>query len=131
MSEQEDQPKGFKVTDRRSFAADGSLRSEKKSVHSPSPEPQAEIGRERQHDAGFVDVLSLLATQASLALGEPNPITGESHEDLQGARILISMIEVLAEKTQGNLTSDEASALESTLYALRMGFVTKSNVNKD
>lgn len=140
MSEQEEQSKGFKVTDRRSFTREGERISpaapeseveETRASVSPEPpgrssEPQASTFG--QHDVRFYDLLSLLATQASLALGAPHP-SGESHEDLETARIMISMIEVLKEKSKGNLTREEQAALEEILYQLRMEFVAKAKDN--
>jgi hypothetical protein len=144
MSEQEEQSKGFKVTDRRSFTREGERITssepegdveEKRASfvpESPAPEPE-ELPRMNalgRHEVRFYDLLSLLATQASLALGAPHP-SGESHEDLETARIMISMIEVLKEKSTGNLTRDEQAALDEILYQLRMEFVAKAKVNKN
>lgn len=133
MSDQENQ-KGFKVTDRRSFTAEGERRTSESSDESErvfeqpldDAQPKVETVRAGSGDgAQFLDVLGLLATQAALALGEPNPVTGRSEEDLHGARMFISMLEVLQSKTAGNLTSDEAKAIDETLDALRTRFVTK------
>jgi hypothetical protein len=89
----------------------------------------------RYHAAGqlkahFMDLLSLLATQASFALGAAHPATGESVEDLESARLLISMLEVLKDKTKGNLARDEEGALDEILYQLRMEFMVKAKVIK-
>jgi hypothetical protein len=78
----------------------------------------------------FLDLLSLLATQASLALGSPHPMTGEAHDDLEMARTMISMIEVLKTKTKGNLAPDEERALDEILYQLRMEFTKKAKAAK-
>jgi len=141
MSEHEEreESKGFKVTDRRSFTPTGERREDvdvseeaapAESVESPAePRPRAagpSRGAQPARDLGFLELLSLLATQASLGLGGAHPVTGESHEDLETARAMISMIEVLEEKTEGNLTPDEQQALESVLYQLRMQFVSKA-----
>lgn len=138
MSDPENE-KGFKVTDRRTFTAEGERRDpEDSSDAEPTFERRPEDIEQGVEDlrtgpgdqAQFLDVLSLLATQAALALGEPNPVTGRREEDLQGAGMLISMIEVLRSKTAGNLSSDEAKAIDETLYALRMRFVAKAKANE-
>jgi hypothetical protein len=43
--------------------------------------------------------------------------------DLMGARQSIDMLAVLAEKTKGNLSTDETRLLESALFELRMAFL--------
>lgn len=43
--------------------------------------------------------------------------------DVQACRMQIDMLEVLREKTEGNLTEDEDKLLGSVLYELRMAFV--------
>lgn len=43
--------------------------------------------------------------------------------DPQACRMQIDMLEVLKEKTEGNLTDDENKLLTSVLYELRMAFV--------
>lgn len=144
MNDEEQENKGFKVTDRRSFTAEGDLRETtsqqpfaSERVVSPDPAPTNSDeppprsayphGGDAQ-DLRFLDLLSLIATQALVQLGEPNPMTGESRTDLAGARIMISFLEVLKDKTKGNLTQEEARALDELLYDLRMRFVAKAKV---
>ncbi|HEY7700514.1 MAG TPA: DUF1844 domain-containing protein [Vicinamibacteria bacterium] len=137
MSEQEEQSKGFKVTDRRSFTREGERiaqveeereASDVRATAAPEARPRTEpAGR---LEPAFLDLLSLLATQASLALGAPHPMTGESHDDLEMARAMISMIEVLRTKTKGNLARDEERALDEILYQLRIEFTTKAKATK-
>ncbi len=43
--------------------------------------------------------------------------------DLMGARQSVDMLAVLAEKTKGNLSTDETRLLESALFELRMAFL--------
>lgn len=162
MSDREEPDrKGFKVTDRRSFTAEGKRRpgavdeedagkegasttastkpggvgeatSERgEAIESSKPPPGPAPGRDRRgasanrDEASFMDLLGWLATQASIALGEPHPLTGESHEDLRGASAMISMIEALEAKTKGNLSEEERAAVEAVLYQLRMQYVGK------
>jgi hypothetical protein len=68
--------------------------------------------------------LAGLATQASLLLGLIAP-PGEKapSPDLQGARHVISILEMLEEKTRGNRSAEEDRAIEAILYELRMAFV--------
>ena len=59
-----------------------------------------------------------------------NPRTGEAHDDLEMARTMISMIEVLKTKTKGNLARDEERALDEILYQLRMEFTRRAKSAK-
>jgi len=78
-------------------------------------------------EADFAGLVSMLATQAFLALGlirlkgEP-----ETPPDLEAGKFNIDMLGMLEEKTQGNLSDDEAKLLEETLHNLRMAFVELS-----
>lgn len=137
MSEQEEQSKGFKVTDRRSFTREGeriAARDDEEHATENRPTAAAEPGFSAEPagkmEPRFLDLLSLLATQASLALGAPHPVTGEPHEDLEVARTLISMLEVLRTKTKGNLSRDEQAALEEILYQLRLDFMDRAKAAK-
>jgi len=137
MSEHEEQSKGFKVTDRRAFTREGERiaqhEEEREAVDVPSTAvPEARLRGESggRLEPLFLDLLSLLATQASLALGSPHPVTGEAHHDLEMARAMISMIEVLRTKTKGNLARDEERALDEILYQLRMEFTKKAKATK-
>ena len=75
-------------------------------------------------EATFVELLNLLAMQAAIGLGgfqgsggeriPPNPVAAKHHIDL---------LEILKNKTEGNLTDDEKQALDGVLYELRMQYV--------
>lgn len=140
MSKHEEQSKGFKVTDRRSFTREGERiahhEEEREAVDVRPPAPAAPSDARLPAESPgrleplFLDLLSLLATQASLALGSPHPMTGEAHDDLELARAMISMIEVLKTKTKGNLARDEERALDEILYQLRMEFTKKAKSAK-
>ena len=65
-------------------------------------------------------VLKLLT--ASLLTSEPVVISNYPSA-LLDAQIHIEMLEVLEEKTRGNLNEDEEKVLSTTLSELRMGYV--------
>ncbi len=76
--------------------------------------------------AGFITLVAELAMQASWFMGEiTDPESKEPVEDLNRAKYLIDELDVLEEKTKGNLTSEESAALKNVLYDLRMKFVKK------
>ena len=70
-------------------------------------------------------VLSLAST-AAIHFGDlPDPMSGQNAEpNLEGATQMIEILELLHQKTQGNLTAEERQVLEQVLYELRMRFVT-------
>ena len=69
-------------------------------------------------------VLSLTST-AAIHFGDlPDPVSGRPAEpNLEGASQMIEILELLQEKTQGNLKAEERQVLEQVLYELRMRFV--------
>ena len=74
--------------------------------------------------ASFPMLVSMLATQAAMALGQlENPVTKKKEINLDFAKRLIDTLGVLETKTQGNLTNEEAAVLTAVLTELRFGFV--------
>jgi hypothetical protein len=74
--------------------------------------------------ASFEMLLTTLVTEAFVALGQvPHPITGETHVHRNQAKFLIDTVEILKQKTVGNLSTSEQQVLESMLHQLRMVFV--------
>ncbi|MCB1215038.1 MAG: DUF1844 domain-containing protein [Deltaproteobacteria bacterium] len=62
--------------------------------------------------------------QAQSALGmSPYPATGSVQKDLESAKQSIDCLGALQEKTQGNLSAEEAHLLENILYELRLAYV--------
>ena len=73
----------------------------------------------------FATFVLSLAASAMVHLGlAPGP-EGETREraDLAMARQTIDTLEMILEKTRGNLDSDEERLLQSVLYEVRMTFV--------
>ena len=69
-------------------------------------------------------LITTLATEALVALGQvPHPATGELHAHSGQAQYLIDTIDMLRQKTKGNLTPDEQHMIESVLHQLRMIFL--------
>lgn len=75
--------------------------------------------------ASFSVLVSMLFTQAMAALGQiPDPDTGKPTVDRMFAKHYIDTLGMLEEKTQGNLSPEEAAMLSEALHALRMTFVS-------
>jgi hypothetical protein len=138
MSEEK---KPFTVTDRRHFTPEGGSREEEDAAREatspagdPPPEAQskgveAEAGEGRAGARGafpadFAGLVLSLGAQASLLLGIGLAgVEGAPAPDFEGARSLISLLEVLKEKTDGRRTPEEERILDGILYELRMAYV--------
>jgi hypothetical protein len=69
-------------------------------------------------------LLTTLATEALVALGQvPHPTSGQTHVHRHQAQYLIDTIDMLRQKTKGNLTPREEQMFDSLLHQLRMVFV--------
>jgi hypothetical protein len=89
-----------------------------------SPDAEATSDERALPPASFATLLSMLATQAMVALGQiPDPVTGEASFDKELARYFIDTIGVIEEKTKGNLAPEEAGGIEDLLHQMRMAFV--------
>jgi hypothetical protein len=72
----------------------------------------------------FIEFVVMQAQNAALFLGQiPNPKTGEPEVNLDLARMFIDQLEMIQEKTRGNLTNEEATVLRNTLSNLQMAYV--------
>ncbi len=158
----DDNQGGFKITDRRIFNADGTLREdaviEEAPVVEPAPAPatppappiesestvaEAYVeayypedegpAAEVEDDAGgmpertlFTEFLMQIASSAFIYLGlVEHPATGRLQVDLEAARESIDILDMLREKTQGNLTRGEEKFFDEILSDLKMQFVAR------
>jgi hypothetical protein len=75
-------------------------------------------------EAGIDVLISSLATQALIGLGVMgHPVSNKKEVDLQSAQFSIDLLQVLEEKTKGNLSDLEKRFLDTILHDLRMKFV--------
>lgn len=75
----------------------------------------------------FIEFVMMHAQNAALFLGQiPNPKTGEAEINLDLARMFIDQLEMIQEKTRGNLTNDESMVLRNALSNLQMAYVEAS-----
>ena len=78
-----------------------------------------------------VDFSAFIAELGTTALaylgGFQNPETKEILVDLEMAKRTIDTIDLLKEKTEGNLTAPESNLLDNTLYNLRMTYIRRAN----
>jgi hypothetical protein len=136
MANNKDEPSSFRVVDRRPFSANGTLRepsreAEKPPEKAPEPVPAAPVQAEAEPEEyvdenamGFDMLVSYLSTTAMFQLGLLEGPGGERiPPDLPNARRTIDLLQVLQEKTHGNLTQREVKLLDDVLYDLRLSFV--------
>ncbi len=154
MADEKNESTGFKVVDRRNFTESGSRREEgdvpqredspsvlrsttvknapaQAERRGPVPvgkrEPEEEV-EEPEGFGSFATLVSYLSTTAMFQLGLlPGPGGERIPTDFVNARRTIDLLEVLQEKTRGNLTEDESRMLEEVLYELRISFVEVQN----
>jgi hypothetical protein len=86
--------------------------------------PSEPRGPFEEDSSGFETLVSYLSTTAMFQLGL---IAGPSGEhipaDMPNAKRTLDLLEVLQEKTRGNLSANESRLLEDVLYELRVSFV--------
>jgi hypothetical protein len=73
----------------------------------------------------FYDLVATLAETAALYLGDVPLPDGQVAENLEIARLHIDLLDILRQKTVGNLTAQERAFLEDVLYRLRVRYVQK------
>jgi uncharacterized protein DUF1844 len=137
-----EEPKSFTVKDRRHFTPEGETREPDDPVEVPgvveTPKGPSEAEENPPIAAtaasgpsapgepvSFSQFILSLAAQAGLLLsGQLGPES--PREALAEARSLISILEMLRDKTEGRRTKDEDEIVDGALYELRMGYVARA-----
>lgn len=116
--------KDFKVVDKRRFTESGDEKSEVKKKEERVEKPQDSPENAHLTPVDFSTLILSLSTSVLLHLGEiPNPQTNKSEKNLELARHTIDIIDMLKQKTKGNLTEGEGGLIDNVLYDLRMRYV--------
>jgi Domain of unknown function (DUF1844) len=133
MAEEAREQSGFKVVDRRSFTVEGARREgvrideEKAPAAAEKGRTKAEQARsaaDEQVDEGFAMLVEFLANSAFIHLGLGGMPTGEAIPvDFQAARTMIDLLDVLQDKTKGNLSAAEQKFMGDVLFELHTKFV--------
>lgn len=78
--------------------------------------------------ASFEMLVTTLATEALVALGQvPHPATNKADLHRNHAQYIIDMLDVLRQKTIGNLSPQEQQLIDDVLHQMRMLFVAVAN----
>ncbi len=128
MGKEEDE--GFVIKDKRS----SQLSEEEADTQeqAKAAEPKKEEAPQHEHEGGqfqidFSTFVLSLTSSAFYHLGDmPDPTTGKAETNLPAVQQTIDMLLMLKEKTQGNLSADEAKLLEQLIYELQMKYISKT-----
>lgn len=128
--------KGFVIKDKR-ILAEGDETGEKETV-SESVEGKPEIkqsvaDQQRSEDdfeyppINFTNFVLSLHTSALFHFGDiPDPTSGKAQKSLPAVKQTIDMLDMINEKTKGNLNEQENNLLQGVLYELKMRFVKEN-----
>lgn len=105
--------------------------AEKKATEAPeAEEAEAEQPEEEQQgapEASFMSLVGSLATQAMLALGVVAPQGQKQiYVDLVQAKYCIDTLQMLHDKTTGNLTEEESSEITQAVAELQQIYVARA-----
>jgi hypothetical protein len=83
-----------------------------------------------KNQALFSQLIMMLHGGAMQHMGKlKNPLTDKIERDLMQAQFSIDMLDMIQEKTRGNLSSEEERFLQSLLQELKLNYVDE--INKD
>jgi len=134
MSE-EKKDSGFVIKDKRIFA-EGNEAAEKE-----SPSPAAEEKPESKENIekpspkekfdyppiNFTNFVLSLSTSAMFHFGDfPDEAGGKTQKNLPAAKQTIDILDMLNEKTKGNLNEQENDLIQGVLYELKMRYVKEN-----
>jgi hypothetical protein len=102
---------------------------EKNEKCEPCPEGQVrKDGKCVMPEVTFTAFVMSLNTSALFHLGEiSDPTTGEKNLDLILVKHTIDTLQLLEDKTKGNLSDEEQDLLKNALYDLKMRYVAKAS----
>jgi hypothetical protein len=129
--EDEKKEKGFVIKDKRIFDESGEARKEelKKEEASTEDRPQEKkreetFREEYVPEVTFSNFVLSLSTTVLYHFGDfPDPATNKAEKNLTAAKQTIDMLNMLKNKTVGNLDNNEKELLDGILYELMMRYV--------
>lgn len=72
----------------------------------------------------FMTIVQMYQIEGMVAIGKMlNPGTNTITKNIDHARFVIDLLDILFQKTNGNLDADEKRFLENTLSTLRLNFL--------
>ena len=80
----------------------------------------------------FMSIVLSLSQAAMQHMGKiTNPLTGKIDRNLEQAKVTVDMLEMLKEKTEGNLVKDEEKLINETLATLQLNYVDEAKKGED
>lgn len=123
---------GFVVKDKRLFTESGEERPQKEAQPSaaeekPKIQESSQTTPEQVSDyppITFTNFVLSLSTSALFHFGDfPDPEGGKAQKNLPAAKQTIDILDMINEKTKGNLNENENSLIQGVLYELKMRYV--------
>jgi len=133
--EEEKKEKGFVIKDKRIFDESGEARKEeskkeettadaKTEEKPPEKDSQERAQEEYLPDVTFSSFVFSLSTTIMYHFGDfPDPVTKKAQRNLTAAKQTIDILNMIKNKTVGNLDNNEKEMLEGMLYELMMRYV--------
>ena len=135
---EEKKDSGFVIKDKRIFAEGNEVSEEKPTspIAGEKPEIQENINNKSQSQdesfdyppITFTNFVLSLSTSALFHFGDfPDPATGKTQKNLSAAKQTIDMLDMINEKTKGNLDEPENNLIQGVLYELKMRYVKENS----
>jgi len=130
--EKENKDSGFVVKDKRLFAETDEPRPKEEAKaatteETPKPQetPETAANQEAEYPPiNFTNFVFSLSTSAFFHFGDfPDSEGGKAQKNLPAAKQTIDILDMLHEKTKGNLDENENKLIQSVLYELKMRYV--------
>jgi len=134
MAEEKKDP-GFVVKDKRFSTEDASSQTKseppdaaKTKEKDPKPHETVSDQEPEYPPVNFANFVLSLSTSALYHFGDfPDPDSGQSRKNLAAAKQTIDILDMLRDKTKGNLDESEHQLIEGVLYELKMRFVKEKS----
>ena len=132
MKEKKKKDSGFVVKDKRLFAESDEARPQEEtqaptSEEKPKPQETPETATNKEADyplVNFTNFFFSLSTSALFHFGDlADSEDGKTQKNLPAAKQTIDILDMLNEKTKGNLDENENKLIQSVLYELKMRYV--------
>ena len=80
----------------------------------------------------FMSLVLSLSQAAMQHMGKVvNPLTGKIDRNLEQAKVTVDMLEMLKEKTEGNVVKEEEKLISETLATLQLNYVDEAKKGKE
>ena len=131
--EEDKKGSGFVVKDKRIFAEAGEVKSPEDQATPAAEETKpvfpkdSKSGNDKEPDyppISFTNFVLSLSTSALFHFGDfPDQEGGKTEKNLPAAKQTIDILDMLNEKTKGNLNENENQLIQGVLYELKLRYV--------